>query len=431
MNVRQLAPRHLTPLPHQLEGVEFLIKNFEAGEKASYLASDPGLGKTIMAAMFANYLKGFRIYYVCPPFLIANTSKEFSRWCFKKNLCLIPDSMIAKEDFLGGLKWDIEEYSDEVKGAILIVDEAHRFKEGETKRTKALFDRVSVYFNHIVFMSGTPMPNSRPIELYPILDRFTTIFKHLSDFQFKWRYCAPKINSYGKYDFLGMSNGVEFKMKLFKRFMLRQKKDLLQLPPKIESVVLLGWEMGAQLKKLDQKIKNEIGTDLKKFDIEKLAGRENLPIATYRRMLGEVKLKASLEFIENILENTNESILIFAVHKKVIYDLQESLKGYSPLVITGDVHKDKRQGIVDLFQKGASRVFIGNIQACGVGFTLTKASRVLFVESSWVDGENCQAADRAHRIGQLGTVLVQYLCLENSFDGSVMSTLVKKRKNSI
>src|SRR5690606_36049177 len=131
-------------------------------------------------------------------------------------------------------------------------------------------------------------------------------------------------------------------------------------------------------------------------------------------------------------EETHENILLFAIHKATVAGLAEKLKEYKPLVITGDVHEDKRQDLVNTFQASkAHRVFNGNIQACGVGFTLTKATRVLFVEFSWVDGDNQQASDRAHRIGQNQSVLVQYVVLKDSFDRTHMEVLLKKRGNAI
>ncbi len=101
-------------------------------------------------------------------------------------------------------------------------------------------------------------------------------------------------------------------------------------------------------------------------------------------------------------------------------------------MITGDVLKAKRQPLVDEFQKNPKRrLLIGNIEACGLGFTLTKATRVLFVEFSWVDGQNGQASDRAHRIGQNQSVLVQYVVLKDSFDRQRMETLLRKRALAI
>ncbi len=73
-------------------------------------------------------------------------------------------------------------------------------------------------------------------------------------------------------------------------------------------------------------------------------------------------------------------------------------------------------------------MLIGNYLAMGIGFTLTKATRGLFVEFSWVPGENEQAGDRMHRIGQTGSVHIQYMVYKNSIDKKVIEALLRKRK---
>jgi len=123
--------------------------------------------------------------------------------------------------------------------------------------------------------------------------------------------------------------------------------------------------------------------------------------------------------------------LIFAIHKEVIGILKDGLEKFKPLIITGDTGMSERAKRVAAFQAGESRVFIGNIQASGTGFTLTKATRVIFAEFSYVPAENLQAMDRAHRIGQHENVLVQYLVFKDSVDATVMQSILKKNKDAI
>jgi SWI/SNF-related matrix-associated actin-dependent regulator 1 of chromatin subfamily A len=88
-----------------------------------------------------------------------------------------------------------------------------------------------------------------------------------------------------------------------------------------------------------------------------------------------------------------------------------------------------RQEAVDRFQRrGEVRVFLGQIQAAGVGITLTAASHVVFVELEWTPGLMSQAEDRCHRIGQHDAVLVQHLVLPGSLDARLAKTLVAKQR---
>jgi SWI/SNF-related matrix-associated actin-dependent regulator 1 of chromatin subfamily A len=71
-------------------------------------------------------------------------------------------------------------------------------------------------------------------------------------------------------------------------------------------------------------------------------------------------------------------------------------------------------------------VFIGQLDAAGVGISLTAASTVVFAEMSWVPGTMVQCEDRLHRIGQRDSVLVQYLVLDGSLDARISKTLLRK-----
>ena len=172
--------------------------------------------------------------------------------------------------------------------------------------------------------------------------------------------------------------------------------------------------------------------DLVQGKIAVAKGADSLHLSTYLRLLGEYKLKYFLPFIEDLLESTKEKVIIFGVHKDTIAKLQYALADYNPIVITGDVHKSKRQGLVDLFQTDPSRrLVLANIQAAGVGYTMTEADRVLFIEYLWVDGENSQASDRVDRIGRKKFLLTQYVVLKDSIDGKRMEVLLNKRKLAI
>jgi SWI/SNF-related matrix-associated actin-dependent regulator 1 of chromatin subfamily A len=52
---------------------------------------------------------------------------------------------------------------------------------------------------------------------------------------------------------------------------------------------------------------------------------------------------------------------------------------------------------------------------------------VVFSELDWVPGIMSQAEDRAHRIGQRNSVLVQHIVFDGSLDAAVAQTLVRKQ----
>lgn len=440
---KRFWPKGLAPFPLQLEAVYFSLSR--TGQ-ASYVALAPGLGKTIVAALLANRLNlknPTRIYYVCPPFLGPNTESEFQKWGAYQHLQLIPDTRLSRPEVKAQILLDLKAWRKGAPGrkAVLVVDEAHRFANEKSQRSAALFE-LARYFKRIVFMSGTPSPNSRPLELWPILKRFAPDVFGTDFWKFGKRYCGAKQVEFWtvhgpqkRWDFNGFSNRKEFKQKLYASFMYRvQKKDVeLGLPPKVEGLITVGPGMPPVISRLERKVLEHFSPeDLIKGRLTKRAGKEDLHLAEYLRLLGEHKLKYTLPYIQAILTETRDNVLIFAHHKSVIAELTSLLQNFHPLVIDGSTPTKRRQAIVDEFQRDPRRrVFIGNTQAAGIGLTMTKASRVLILEPSWRDGDNEQAADRAHRIGQKSTVLVQYVVLKDSFERKRMEVLLNKRRDAV
>jgi SNF2 family DNA or RNA helicase len=182
-------PAELTPLPHQLEAVEWATSRDK-----SYLAADPGLGKTIMAAIIQNRL-GLYAFYVCPPFLVSNTESEFKKWGMVTPPIVLPDSMLTKPLQLERFRVLLK--STKKHERILFVDEAHRFKNLKADRTKFLFTHYVSQFDKVVFMSGTPMPNSRPMELWPALRAGAPDVFGYNFFNFALKYCGAFKGPFG------------------------------------------------------------------------------------------------------------------------------------------------------------------------------------------------------------------------------------------
>lgn len=421
-------PLGLTIMPHQEIAIRFALERTN-----SYLALDPRLGKTICAAMLLRSFilsrtPGETAVYICPPFLVQNVKEEFDKWCPEYPITIIPDSTLSRE-----------------KNAIpfpgfrfVFIDEAHRFKNDTAKRTKALFGDTKTAglltpFKKKIFMSGTPMPN-RPMELFPVLSYCAPeLIDHMNKFQYGRRYCAGYQNDWG-WDFSGASNLGELKQRI-EPFMLRQRReDVLDLPPKVEEVFTVSADMSPRLSEMNKDLGRRYGTieDLIKHRLALSTGKdvaEELHTSSYRRLLGREKIKPAVELIESILDETNENLLVFAYHKEVIELLVNHLKSHRPIVITGDTPVGDRQSLVKTYQRNQShKLLIGNYLALGVGFTIPKADRVIFVEYDWVPGNNEQASDRAVHMDKKTSVLVQYICYKDSLDKAVIETLLRKRK---
>lgn len=432
--------------PYQVEGVKFILS-----QNRTYLADDPGLGKTIQAINAVNTMPG-KTLIICPPSLRFNWAHEIRAFGVDPDapICMVnaetkkaeiagatfticPDSLIERANIrtmIAGFnfRW-------------LFVDEAHRFKEEASARTRALLgvlrNEYSQDFKPIVdcalrvcLLSGTPMPN-KPIELFSPLKKLApSEIDYMSFFDFAKRYqSAAMFNNTIR---MGASANLdELNARFYRRFALKRfKKDVLKdLPEKTREIIFLD---GASKRAVEYT--KDVLTRYKLQDfIDDSTAPFKSPLgslAEIRAEIGKTKTVEASEFIRDILHNTKEKVIVFAWHKEVIQALEKRLRSFYPLVIDGGVSSQVKDERVRKFQnEKAHRLIIGNITAMGVGHTLTAAQRVVIVEPSWESGANEQAEDRAHRIGQKGNVFCQYLVLRGTLDEYVLTRVFEKQED--
>jgi SNF2 family DNA or RNA helicase len=118
-------------------------------------------------------------------------------------------------------------------------------------------------------------------------------------------------------------------------------------------------------------------------------------------------------------------LVVFAWHHSVVSAIADEFKAVS---ITGSTKLEDRQSYVEKFQNDPEcRLIVCNIQAGGVGITLTAASNVAFIELGWTPAVHDQAEDRVHRIGQTDSVTAWYLLASNTIDEEIARLLDEKR----
>ena len=150
-------------------------------------------------------------------------------------------------------------------------------------------------------------------------------------------------------------------------------------------------------------------------------------MATVRRDVAMKKLPLVIAHLADSLAPAHK-IVVFAHHHDVINAVHAAFEECS-VVVTGDTPSEQRHENVRRFQEDPQvLLFVGNIQAAGVGVTLTAASHVVMSELDWVPARLTQAEDRCHRIGQSDNVLVQHLVLEGSLDAVMARRLIEKQE---
>lgn len=445
----ELPPKIVSPLgldlyPFQSDfGVPHIL-----GGNRTYLAHQPGLGKSAQAICAVNSKPG-RALIVCPSFLKVNWAREITTWSavdfpsievvpetmkrryanWNADFIIVSDSMLLRDWVRAGL------LAQEFR--FVFIDEGHRFKTPEAARTVALFGGQTAHFKspgliyrseHVCVLSGTPLLN-RPIELWPILYAMAPELIDFMPYQdFGFHYGGAVQDERGRWRFVGSANEKELKNKIMGRFMQRitKKHVLKDLPDKVREVIAIADfdQRQPEIKAMDRSLLLQFRES--GFERPKELG----DYATVRHETGLSKIIWSAHFIDNILTGDQlEQIILFAHHRDVVSGLAKALEHWKPEVINGGVSLSDRTKIQDRFQEGNCRLIIGNIDAMNLGLTLTAATRVVFTEYSWTPALNEQAEDRAHRIGQKDSIFCQYLVLQGSIDEAILSSVLSKEKS--
>jgi hypothetical protein len=146
-----------------------------------------------------------------------------------------------------------------------------------------------------------------------------------------------------------------------------------------------------------------------------------------RHELAISKARFTADFVTDLVEH-GQKVVVFTGYTGVVRTLEERF-GNTAVTLTGETPADARQVAVDRFQADPKvRVFIGNLQAAGVGITLTKGDHVVFNDLDWVPANHWQAEDRIHRIGRVGTAFATYLYAPDTLDGFVADLLEQKAR---
>lgn len=435
----------MKPYPYQNAGAQYLADSPRAA-----LLDQQGLGKTVQAIVASDIVKAARVLVIAPAIVLANWEHEFGMWapwriCERlrtgkskltgADVHIVSHSLIRNPDMLEQLaneQWDV-----------VIVDEAHAFKSVQAARTKALYGNLGIAKSteYLWILTGTIMPNNAS-ELYTHMLHMAPDAcrapsgRLISIREWETRYCEVEETRFGRRVIGNKRESLPELRAMLKGCSLRRlKADVLpDLPESRTAVVPLpapSRSKLAPLTKLLEEISEKIGTDISKLSGADLidAIRGSAEYSTYRRMCGEIKCDLAVDYVLEELRGGDSKIVVFAHHTSVISRMVEALADYGVVSVTGSTSADARQQAVRDFQtKDGVRVFVGQTVAAGVGITLHASSDVIIVEPDWTPGNNSQAADRVHRIGQRNAVLVRYLAMADSIDEQIVEALARKER---
>jgi SNF2 family DNA or RNA helicase len=139
-----------------------------------------------------------------------------------------------------------------------------------------------------------------------------------------------------------------------------------------------------------------------------------------------------LSELMNVLEEVEGKVVIWAHWQRDVNRIiREIVKKYgenSFVDYYGPTPMSDRQENIRKFQDPDSpvRFFVGTTQTGGYGITLTAANNMIYYSNGYDLEKRLQSEDRAHRIGQTGSVTYVDLIAEKTIDEKIVKSLRDK-----
>ena len=372
------------------------------------LGDEMGLGKTIQAIATMVSLKNTgatHFLVVCPASVVTNWCREITKHS-KLRATKIHGSgkAAAFKSWLktGGVAVTNFESTahikldDDYKISLLVVDEAHYIKNVGARRsinTRAL----ATHADRLLFMTGTALENN--------VDEMISLIDVL----------RPSIADQVK-RLAFMSSAPQFREKIAPVYYRRKRDDVLtELPDKIES------KEWCTLNAEEEAIYEDAVLGKRYQDARRVSWNvDDLSKSCKAQRLKEIVEEAEAE---------GRKVLVFSFFLDTIAKIHEFLRGKCLNPINGSVNVNKRQEIIDEFDKApAGTVLLAQINSGGTGLNIQSASVVVICEPQFKPSIENQAISRAYRMGQSRNVLVYRLLCENTVDERLMEVLEEKQR---
>ena len=325
--------------------------------------------------------------------------------------------------------------------ALIGIDESTTIKNPTAKRTKNIL-KIGNLAKYRRILTGSPVTKS-PLDLFSqceFLDPYH--LGHASYYSFRARYAnMVKRNFGGRQVQLVVSyRRLDELADILDKFSYRVlKEDCLDLPEKVFTKRLI--ELTPEQDKAYKQMKQMALAMLDNGEVMTTVNVMTQLMRLHQITCGHFKaddgtttaLKNNrMDALLQLLEETDGKVIIWANYREDIKNIVAALKkaygDASTVEYHGGVDSTLRQEHIAQFQQknGPTRYFVGNAQTGGYGITLTAANTVIYYSNSYDLEKRLQSEDRAHRIGQTGSVTYVDLIAENTVDDKIVKSLRNK-----
>jgi hypothetical protein len=449
--------------PHQVSGVNFLLRHFIKNEGGAFIADDMGLGKTLQTLSFLAGVRKFRnrkpILIVAPVILLKNWANEIEKFfkdevfkvyqlhgdglSYVKNSQGIDASKLANKDVLLTNYKTLASWQTsllKLDFSVVIFDESQNIKNPNTSTASSA---RGVKSDFVICLSGTPVEN-----------RLLDVWSQVSALQRNVHPLGQDIKDFHK-NFEMCTNGLELIKKAIgypgseSILIRREKSEVTSLKPlkyKTEYIPMSSEQVEDEANIIKVYSGNPLGVlqNLQKIYQHPalLTNKSYQTINTDELILTSPKLKWLIEKLK-FIKAKGEKVIVFTLWRDmqdiILKVVKEELSTCARL-INGDTNSKDTEAadrVIKLFTRSDGfDLIVASPIAAGAGLNITAATHVIHYGRWWNPAKEDQATCRAYRIGQDREVTVYYPILHHperldlGFDVKLHDLVEHKRKLS-
>ena len=478
------------PFKHQLDCMKFSNDRQHAGNKSGFLLADePGAGKTLQVMNVALYNKDHYNMKHCLIVCCTNTAKynwedDILKHSNGQEIPYVLGTRLKRDkvtkrydtssvdklnDLLIGHMYGKEEYPelpfflivnievfrykqgkayaftkeiikwvDDGKIGLIALDEIHKNASPSSKQGQQILKIKTSISRPVMWipMTGTPI-TSRPTDVFLPL---RLVDGHNSNSYYMWcqEYCI--MGGFGNHEIVGYKNMDKLKGLLEPNMLRRLKKDILDLPPKLQYTEYvensdyqkkLYENIREYLKKTQPKWKKSLNPMTELLKLRQVTGSPELVDLECKvneeYIKKNSKLSRLLELIDEIIER-NEKVIVFSNWVEPLRTLYRFIsKRYKTCCYTGTMKADAREQNKRVFINNPEyKVLLGTVGALGTSHTLTVATNIIFYDEPWNPSDREQCEDRCHRPGTTQPVSIYTLIAKDTIDETVHKIIATK-----
>lgn len=397
-------------MPHQVD----IFEASRARNRVAYYL-DMGLGKTFLGSEKMMQLGNTYRLVICQKSKVADWVEHFKTFYPNTNVIdyTKPKAKLGVGTIIVNyeLAWRRPELAS-IPGVTLMLDESSMIQNETAKRSRFILHRLNV--KDVILLSGTPTAG----KYEKLWSQCRLLGWNISKHEFYSRYVieVPIMNKKSPFPIkivVGYKNVEELKtmLRYYGAYFLKTE-DVLSLPA--QTFVNIDVPTTPQYRKYHKdKIVEVDGTTL--------VGDITLKRVLHERQLCGMYCKAKLEAFADLLDSTDDRLIVFYNFTEELNKLMTVAKGRPISVVNG-----ARRDLTAYETKDNSVTFI-QYQAGSMGLNLQKANKIVYFTLPLSSEHFEQSKKRTHRIGQKETCFYYTLVCKGSIEEKIMATLKQRR----